>query len=127
VKLKRLPAWNERRRALAGRYREGLGGLKGVVLPLESPRVRHVYHLFAVRVANRDRVRAALKERGVDTGVHYPVPLHLQPCYSWMGLREGSFPEAERAAREVLTLPLYPEMSEAQVDRVCEALRAAPC
>src|SRR5439155_980330 len=133
VKLKRLPAWNERRRALAGRYRERLSGLKGVVLPLEGPRARHVYHLFAVRIegrpgsAGRDRVRAALKERGIETGLHYPVPLHLQPCYAWMGLRAGSFPEAERAAREVLSLPLYPEMTEAQVDRVCEALRAAPC
>jgi dTDP-4-amino-4,6-dideoxygalactose transaminase len=68
-------------------------------------------------------VRAALLERGIETGIHYPIPLHLQPAYSWMGLREGAFPEAERAAREVLSLPLYPEMTDDQVDRVCEALR----
>jgi dTDP-4-amino-4,6-dideoxygalactose transaminase len=75
------------------------------------------------RPSARDRVRVALLERGIETGVHYPIPLHLQPAYAWMGLKQGSFPVAERAAREVLSLPLYPEMSEAQVERVCEALR----
>lgn len=124
VKLKRLAAWNERRRAIALRYRERLPGLKGLTLPAEARRARHVYHLFAVRVADRERVRGALRERGIETGVHYPIPLHLQPCYAWMGLKEGSFPEAERAAREVLTLPIYPELADAQVDRVCEALRS---
>jgi dTDP-4-amino-4,6-dideoxygalactose transaminase len=135
VKLKRLPAWNERRRALAARYQEGLRDVaagsaahwdgKGIVLPREAPGARHVYHQFVVRVRNRDRVRAALGEQGIDTAVHYPVPLHLQPCYAWMGLKQGSYPEAERAAREVLSLPLYPEMTDDQVERVCAALRAA--
>ena len=78
---------------------------------------------FTVRVENRDAVRDALARKGVDAGVHYPIPLHLQPCYSSMGLKEGSFPHAERAAREVLTLPVYPELNEAQIDRVCEVLR----
>lgn len=133
VKLRHLPAWNERRRALALRYRAGLSDLAAphgdgpgrgdLVLPVERAGARHVYHLFCVRVKDRERVRAALLEKGVETGVHYPIPLHLQPAYAWMGLSEGSFPVAERAAREVLSLPLYPEMTEAQVDRVCEALR----
>ncbi len=105
-------------------------------LPVEKPWGRHVYHLYTVRVAAggaaaggvagqspRDRVRAALLERGIEAGIHYPIPLHMQPAYAWMGLKEGSFPQSERAAREVLSLPLYPEMTEAQVDRVCEALR----
>jgi dTDP-4-amino-4,6-dideoxygalactose transaminase len=74
-------------------------------------------------VEKRDAVRDALARKGVDAGVHYPIPLHLQPCYAWMGLKEGSFPHAERAAREVLTLPVYPELNEAQIDRVCEVLR----
>ena len=135
VKLGHLPAWNERRRALALKYRSVLADLAArsgdgpgrgaIVLPVERAGARHVYHLFCVRVKDRDRVRAALLEKGVETGVHYPIPLHLQPAYAWMGLREGSFPVAERAAREVLSLPLYPEMTEAQVDRVCEALRDA--
>ena len=123
VKLRHLAARNERRRALATRYRDGLRGL-AVTLPAEAPRARHVYHLYAVRVSDRGRVRAELSARGVETGIHYPIPLHLQPCYAWMGLKEGSYPEAERAAREVLTLPLHPEMTDGQVDRVCEAVRA---
>ena len=130
VKLRRLPAWNDRRRALAAGYRERLAGLeaRGLLrLPVERRGARHVYHLFAVRIprAERDRVRLALLERGVDTGVHYPVPLHRQPCYAWMQLEEGSFPCAEQAAGEVLTLPLFPQMTEAQVDRVCSALGRA--
>jgi len=135
VKLGRLDVWNERRRALAARYTTrlaemGLGGAGApLVLPVEKPWGTHVYHLYSVRVAEdvrgerRDRVRGALLERGIETGVHYPIPLHLQPCYASMGLKAGSFPVAERAAREVLSLPFYPEMTEAQVDRVCEALR----
>ena len=152
VKLKRLGAWNERRRALAARYTArleevGLGatvdetrggrrerGVAPLILPVEKPWGTHVYHLYSVRVtatgaagpagrSPRDRVRAALLEKGIETGVHYPVPLHLQPAYAWMSLKEGSFPVAERSAREVLSLPLYPEMTDAQVDRVCEALR----
>jgi dTDP-4-amino-4,6-dideoxygalactose transaminase len=131
VKLKRLEAWNERRRALAARYRAGLGAAEQqglIVLPQERPAARHVYHLFAVRVpargdaARRDRVRGALLDAGIETGVHYPVPLHLQPCYASLGQGEGSFPEAERAAREVLTLPLYPQLRDAQADQVAEIL-----
>jgi dTDP-4-amino-4,6-dideoxygalactose transaminase len=131
VKLKRLETWNERRRALAARYRAGLAAAEKrglVVLPLERPAARHVYHLFAVRVpgngaaSRRDRVRAALLDAGIETGVHYPVPLHLQPCYASMGKGEGSFPESERAAREVLTLPLYPQLRDAQADQVAETL-----
>jgi dTDP-4-amino-4,6-dideoxygalactose transaminase len=141
VKLKRLSGWNARRRALAALYSERLKdmGLAGAALrlPVEQPWGTHVYHLYTVRVAAtarvapggrekgpsaRDRVRAALLENGIETGIHYPIPLHLQPCYASMGLREGSFPVAERAAREVLSLPLYPEMTDAQVERVCEAL-----
>ncbi len=140
VKLRGLAARNRRRRALAALYSARLlemglatrGGGKGrqagapLLLPVERPWGTHAYHLYTVRVvshAGRDRVRAALLERGIETGIHYPIPLHLQPAYAWMGLREGAFPEAERAAREVLSLPLYPEMTDDQVDRVCEALR----
>jgi dTDP-4-amino-4,6-dideoxygalactose transaminase len=131
VKLNRLEAWNERRRALAARYHAGLAAAEReglVVLPVERAAARHVYHLFAVRVpssgaaSRRDRVRGALLDAGIETGVHYPVPLHLQPCYASMGLGEGSFPESERAAREVLTLPLYPQLRDAQADQAAEVL-----
>lgn len=139
VKLRHLPEWNDRRRVLAARYGERLGGLheQGALrLPAERAGARHVYHLYAIRIPSegrrnalpgppvsaRDRVRAALLGLGVETGIHYPVPLHRQPCYAAMGLGEGSFPNSEAAAREVLTLPLHPQMIEAQVDRVASAL-----
>ncbi|HYS05933.1 MAG TPA: DegT/DnrJ/EryC1/StrS family aminotransferase [Candidatus Dormibacteraeota bacterium] len=129
VKLKRLSGWNARRRALAALYTERFKemGLAGTALrlPVEKPWGTHVYHLYTVRVPidARDRVRAELLEKEIETGIHYPIPLHLQACYASLGLREGSFPVAERAAREVLSLPLFPEMTDAQVERVCEALR----
>src|SRR5262245_50113517 len=134
VKLKRLAGWNARRRALAARYSERLKELglatgpgdesARLRLPVERSWGANVYHLYTVRLSTgRDSVRKALLEKEIEAGVHYPIPLHLQPCYAAMGLKEGRFPIAERAAREVLSLPLYPEMSEAQVDTVCEALR----
>lgn len=124
VKLRHLDQRNERRRTIAARYRAALSGT-AVRLPVEQPGFRHVYHLFVIRVERRDAVREALAQHGIDSGVHYPVPLHRQPCYARMGHAEGAFPEAEKAAREILTLPLFPEMSDAQVDRVCDALRSA--
>jgi len=137
VKLRRLPEWNDRRRTLAALYRDRLAPLEArgcLRLPAERPGARHVYHLFAVRVlsrggpgapspvSRRDRVREALLKDGIETGVHYPIPLHRQPCYAAMGLEEGTYTESESAAREVLTLPLHPLMSPAQVGRVCDAL-----
>jgi len=122
VKLACLGEWTARRRAIAARYRAGLGGL-GLTLPLERPGATHVYHQFAIRVADRDAVRRRTAERGVQTAVYYPVPLHLQPLYRELGYRPGDFPEAERAAREVLCLPMYPELTDAQVDEVVEAVK----
>jgi dTDP-4-amino-4,6-dideoxygalactose transaminase len=83
----------------------------------------HVYHQFAIRVSQRDLVQRRLAERGVRTSVYYPLPLHLQPMYQDLGYRPGDFPEAERAAREVLCLPMYPELTDAQVDEVIAACR----
>jgi len=133
VKLAHLEDWNRRRRALAALYRETLAAAEGhgwLRLPAVRPGSEHVYHQFAVRVVagaagaagGRDRVRAALQAEGIETGIHYPVPLHRQPCYAALGLGEGAFPESERAAREVLTLPLHPHLTEAQVERVAAAL-----
>jgi dTDP-4-amino-4,6-dideoxygalactose transaminase len=123
IKLRHLGEWNDSRRRIAARYRDGLRGV-GVVLPVERPGAAHVYHQFTIRLRDRDRARSALRDRGIETGIHYPVPLHLQECYAWMGHREGSFPQAEAAAREVLSLPIYPELTDAQVEEVCAAVRA---
>lgn len=129
VKLRRLETWNARRRDIADRYRAVLAPLQArelLRLPVERPGGVAVYHQFAVRIrSDRDGVRARLRQSGVESGVHYPVPLHRQPCYAHLDLDEGAFPESERAAREVLTLPIYPQLDDARVDRVAEALGRA--
>jgi dTDP-4-amino-4,6-dideoxygalactose transaminase len=122
VKLGFLERWTARRRVLAERYRVGLAGC-GVTLPAEVPGCSHVYHQFAIRVPDRDAVQRRMAERGVRTAVYYPLPLHLQPMYRDLGYRPGDFPEAEQAAREVLCLPMYPELTDAQADEVAEACR----
>jgi dTDP-4-amino-4,6-dideoxygalactose transaminase len=122
VKLRHLDAWNERRRALAQLYCEELAG-SAVGLPREQPYARAVYHLFVVRHPRRDALADALRERGIATLVHYPIPLHLQPAFASLGGRPGAFPVAEAAANEILSLPLYPEMTEDQVRTVAAAVR----
>ncbi len=122
VKLRCLAEWNRRRQVIAARYRVGLVGL-GIGFPEELPDTIHVYHQFTVRVPDRDGVQKRMADLGVRTTVYYPVPLHLQPMYRDLGYRPGDFPEAERAAREVLSLPIYPEMTDAQVDEVVEACK----
>jgi len=119
-KLARLDAWTQRRIELAARYRHRLSDQAGVQVPGVSPSGRHVYHLFTVRVAARDRVRAGLARRGVETGIHYPVPCHRQPPLRRFADRP--LPVAEQAAGELLSLPMFPHLTEAQVDVVCEAL-----
>jgi dTDP-4-amino-4,6-dideoxygalactose transaminase len=121
VKLKHLEAWTEARRRLADRYRDRLAGLP-LGLPAEAPGRRHVWHLFVVLHPRRDRLRHELEGRGIQTGLHYPIPLHLQKAYAHLGHRAGDFPVAERVGRECLTLPLFPEMTAGQQDAVIEAL-----
>ena len=123
VGLSHLAEWTERRRELAARYLAGLEGIAGVSLPRDQPYAEPAHHLFVVRHPRRDALAAALLKRGVGTLIHYPIPLHLQPAFAGMG-RPGEFPVAEKAAREILSLPLYPEMSDAQADAVIEAVRA---
>jgi dTDP-4-amino-4,6-dideoxygalactose transaminase len=123
VKLRHLPAWTEQRRACALRYGQLLQAIPDMVLPEELPYSKAVYHLYVVRVQTRDALQRALMQAGIDTGVHYPVPIHLQKAYAWLGYVPGDCPAAERAAAEVLSLPMYPHLTCAQQDRVSEALR----
>jgi dTDP-4-amino-4,6-dideoxygalactose transaminase len=122
VKLRYLDAWTAARRARAERYREMLAGLP-VRLPVEATDRRHVWHLFVLLHPERTRIRDHFEERGIATGLHYPVPLHLQKAYWHLGYCPGDFPVTERIARECVTLPLYPEMTIDQQNRVVEALR----
>ncbi len=124
VKLRHLERWTEARRALAARYDMRLAG-GSIRAPWVRPGARHVYHLYTIRHARRDAIREALAAHGIATGLHYPIPAHLQPAWTDLGYRAGDFPEAERAAAEVLSLPLYPEMTMEQVDEVAAAARAA--
>ena len=128
VKLRHLAAWNEARNQIAGWYRENLRDCASLVLPQEMPWCGwHIYHLFVVRLPGHDRDAVAKKllAAGVQTGVHYPVPIHLQKAYAELGHRPGAFPNAEQAARSVLSLPMFPEMTRAQCDYVCTQLRQA--
>lgn len=124
VKLRHLDAWTEARRARAADYARAFAG-KGIVIPTEADGCRHVYHVYAVRLRNRDATRAHLQERGIQSGVHYPIPIHLQPAYRDLGYSAGAFPVAERVASEVLSLPMFPEMTSAQVAEVAEAVLTA--
>lgn len=124
VKLRHLERWTEARRERAAMYRRALVG-SDVVAPAERPGGRHVYHVYAVRVPQRDARRDALAARGIQTGVHYPIPVHLQPAYADLGYRRGQFPVSEAVASEILSLPIYPELTEAQIEEVAGALRDA--
>ena len=125
IKLRYLEGWTGERRRVAARYLEGLQGAVRVRLPYTASWADPVWHLYAVEVDGRDVVRARLREMGIATGVHYPTPIHRQPAYSHLGRGLGSFPAAERSAAQVLSLPMYPELSDAQVQRVVEALLRA--
>jgi dTDP-4-amino-4,6-dideoxygalactose transaminase len=129
VKLPHLEDWIERRRTVAAWYTVELGRLAGIALPLSGPvqAVRHVYHQFTVRILDeqRDRVARDLRDRGVQTMIYYPVPLHLQAVHANLHLREGAFPHAEKAAREVLSLPMFPELRDTEVDRVVSSVEKA--
>ncbi|MCS7337951.1 MAG: DegT/DnrJ/EryC1/StrS family aminotransferase [Verrucomicrobiae bacterium] len=123
VKLARLDEVNARRRAHAALYRALLADCEDVILPIEAPWNMHVYHVYAVRVKDRDGVMEALAQRGVGCGIHYPIPIHLQEAYNRLGHKPGSFPVAERCARELLSLPMYPELTCEQIRYVCAELK----
>lgn len=125
VKLRHLPAWNARRREIAMLYRSYLHDCKNVQVPREPEGQEGVYHLFVVQVAQREAVQNRLKTSGIATGIHYPLPLHLQPAYQHLGLKRGSFPVSEAAAEKVLSLPMYAEMTNAMVEHVASSLRSA--
>jgi dTDP-4-amino-4,6-dideoxygalactose transaminase len=125
VKLKYLDQWTEGRRRNAERYRQLFAQTKHadrVTLPPTAPGNFHVYNQFTVRVPKRDELRAFLKEKGVGSEVYYPLPMHLQNCYRDLGHQKGSFPLSERAAEEVMSLPIYPELTEPQQSYVVEMI-----
>ena len=125
AKLKRLEAWNAARRQAAARYDELLGGLEEIELPRTLPGNEPVWHLYVIRVPRRDEVLARLNAAGIGAGIHYPTPLHLHGALRNLGYRAGDFPAAERAAAEILSLPLHPHLTAGEQERVADALRRA--
>lgn len=122
VKLRHLEKWTEARRNLVQRYNQLLSDCE-LELPAEMSGVRHVYHVYTIRSKERDRLQKALTEDGIQTGIHYPVPVHLQPAYADLGYGPGAFPEAESAAKQVLSLPLYPELPLQDLSQVADAVK----
>ncbi|HVF51300.1 MAG TPA: DegT/DnrJ/EryC1/StrS family aminotransferase [Pyrinomonadaceae bacterium] len=125
VKLAHLDGWNDLRRAHAARYNELLQHSAALTLPREMvDYARHIYHLYVVQTDERDALQKSLAGAGVQTGIHYPVPVHLQPAYASLGYQQGDFPESERQARRVLSLPMFPELTNEQIERVAQAIES---
>ena len=124
VKLHRLEQWTEARRAVVNQYNQHLAG-SDVERPVEMPWARHVYHVYTLRTEDRDGMQASLQAEGIQTGIHYPVPVHLQPAYADLGYGRGAFPQSEVACAQVLSLPLYPELSSEAVAQVAGAVKRA--
>jgi dTDP-4-amino-4,6-dideoxygalactose transaminase len=124
VKLRHLERWTEARRALVDQYNHRLADSR-VQPPVEMPWGRHVYHVYTLRTEDRDGMQASLQAEGIQTGIHYPVPVHLQPAYADLGYGRGAFPHSEAASAQVLSLPLYPELSSQSVAEVSGAVKKA--
>ena len=123
VKLRYLPDWSEARRNNALIYDDLLNGMPGIITPVRAEYGKHVFHIYAIRVNHRNQIISELLKRGIHCGVHYPVPVHLQKAYSFLGLGEGSFPVAEKCARELISLPMFPELTEDKIKYVCDKIR----
>jgi dTDP-4-amino-4,6-dideoxygalactose transaminase len=123
-KLPYLDGWSARRRANAKFYDRALAGIPGLTTPFVDASNESIFNQYTIRVQRRDALQAFLKEKGIGSAIYYPLPLHLQPCFEYLGYKKGSMPESERAAAEVLSLPIFPELTQAQLDEVVTAVRA---
>ena len=124
AKLPHLAGWSEKRRENARYYSAALNGIEGVCIPVIDPKNESIFNQYTIRARRRDDLQAYLKKRQIGTAIYYPLPLHLQPCFAYLGYREGSCPESERASKEVLSLPIYPELGRSQLDEVVDAVRS---
>ena len=124
AKLPHLAGWSAKRRANAAYYTKALADVAGLTTPFIDSSNESIFNQYTIRTERRDELQAFLKERGIGTAIYYPLPLHLQPCFAYLGYKAGSCPESERAAAEVLSLPIYPELTQGQLDEVIENVRA---
>jgi len=123
VKLKHLSAWNEARRKHARLYNELLTEMDEIKIPVEAAYAKHIYHIYAIRTKKRDALMSALAEKNISCGIHYPIPLHLQDAYRSLGYSKGSFPVVEKCAEEFLSLPMFPELTEVQIESVGKEIK----
>lgn len=124
VKMKYIAQWTENRRKVAAYYNEHLAGIEELTLPVEKEYAKHVYHLYVVQSPKRDELGAHLGEQGVASGLHYPIPCHLQECFAHLGGKEGMFPNSEQLGKQCLSLPMFPEMNEEQMAKVVSAVKS---
>ncbi|OIO14737.1 hypothetical protein AUJ73_01765 [Candidatus Gottesmanbacteria bacterium CG1_02_37_22] len=124
MKLKYLDAWNKRRREIAEIYFHNLDNLEGLVINKEKDDVKHIYHLFTIMTEKRDELKNFLLKRGIQTAIHYPSSIHLESSYKFLGYGKGVFPESEKVSREILSLPMYPELTDKEVIKICKEIKA---
>jgi len=118
-----LDKWNDRRRKNAKKYNELLSNISGIITPYVADYAKHVYHLYVIRTdKGRDKLREELKSKDIATGIHYPVPLHLQPAYKYLGYKEGDFPVTEKASQEILSLPMFAELKKEQINKILDLI-----
>jgi dTDP-4-amino-4,6-dideoxygalactose transaminase len=123
LKLRHLAGWNEARAAHARRYREALAGIGDIRFQATAPFSTHIYHLLIIETNRRDALQRHLAGAGIQTGIHYPIPIHLQPAYSDLGYHHGDFPNAESLASRMLSLPIYPELTKPHIEWVTDAIK----
>jgi len=123
VKLRHLNKWNDLRRRNAKKYNKLLNNIDNVIVPYEADYAKHVYHLYVIRTENRDKLREELKSNNITTGIHYPIPLHLQSAYNYLGYKEGDFPITEEYSKEILSLPMFAELSDRQIDEIVKLIK----
>jgi dTDP-4-amino-4,6-dideoxygalactose transaminase len=122
VKLKYLDTWNNKRRVKSDKYDEAFSKTENIVIPLHDEEYYDVYHQYTIRIKNRDKIKDELEKLGIQTGIYYPKPLHLQKAYQYLGYKEGSLPETEKAVKEILSLPIYPELKDSEQDFIINTL-----
>jgi dTDP-4-amino-4,6-dideoxygalactose transaminase len=123
VKLRYLDGWNDRRAEIAKKYTDGLFNIDGLVTPYCQPDSKHIYHQYTIKTKQRDELAQFLKEKGIQTAVHYPIPLHLQKAFSYLGYKKGDFPISEECASGVLSLPMFPELKDDEIEYIIESIQ----
>lgn len=124
VKLKYINQWTEMRRRNAKLYNKLLEDVAECITPIEMPNAKHVYHLYVIKAKKRNELQAYLASKGISTGIHYPIPLHLQPAYSHLNIKKGAYPVAEKVSEEILSLPMYPELSEENINFIVSEIKS---